>query len=362
MRPCAPNDGPTTRPDDPEAQLRRRIEQSEAENAYLKTAGLEKRAARIKTQIIAILKSDHRLADLLKAAGLARSTYFYHLQRLNRPDKHADLKAAIQAIFTANQQRYGYRRMLAVLRNQGWMVNHKLVFTLMDQMGLKSKVRRRTKYTSYTRAITHSADNILDRHFAPDHPNAVWVSDVAEFRVAGRKVYLSPVMDLYDRSILAYELSTSPSTMLTATSLRTALEGHQPGRGLMVHTDRGVQYHHFSWRRLIEQSGAVQSMSRKGNCYDNAVMENFFGHLKAEMYYGEHFASLDEFSLAIDRYIAWYNNDRVQERIAGLAPRNTGVRPLQPPSRRIKPVQLSGASSRWRGNSTIYFAVVCLQE
>lgn len=210
--------------------------------------------------------------------------------------------------------------MLAVLRTQGWKVNHKLVFKLMDQMGLKSKVRRRKKYTSYTRGVTRSADNILGRRFTPEHPNAVWVSDVTEFRVAGRKVYLSPVMDLYDRLILAYELSTSPSTVLTSTSLRTALEEHQPGKGLLVHTDRGVHYHHFSWRRLIEQTGAVQSMSRKGNCYDNAVMENFFGHLKAEMYHGEHFASVDEFSEAIDRHITWYNTDRIQERIKGLAP------------------------------------------
>ena len=116
-----------------------------------------------------------------------------------------------------------------------------------------------------------------------------------------------------------------------------------------MHTDRGVHYHHFSWRKLIGHAVAVPSMSRKGNCYDNAVMENFFGHLKAETYHGEHFASLDQFSQAIDRYITWYNNGRVQERITGLAPSNTGDRPLQPSSRRIKPVQLSGASSKLRG-------------
>lgn len=172
----------TSKPMSTEAQLRRRVQQLEAENVYLKKLrGGEKPAARIKTQIIAIGKSEHRLGDLLRAAGLTRSTYFYHLQRLNRPDKHADLKAAIQAIFTAHQQRYGYRRVLAVLRKQGWRVNHKLVFTLMDQMGLKTKARRRKKYTPYTRAVTHSADNILARRFTPDHPNAVWVSDVTEF-------------------------------------------------------------------------------------------------------------------------------------------------------------------------------------
>ncbi len=251
---------------------------------------------------------------------MARSTYFYHQARLNQPDKYAQLKEAIIKVFTDAKHRYGYRRVLAQLRKQGWQVNHKLVFKLMNQMGLKSKARPRRKYNSYKGEVNAIADNVLDREFTPDTPNSAWVSDVTEFRVAGRKVYLSPIMDLYDRTILAHELSLSPNTAFTAKSLRDAISWHTPAAGLIVHTDQGFQYQHNSWKKLIEGTNGVQSMSRKGNCYDNAVMENFFGHLKSEMFHGETFASIEEFCQAVDDYIFWYNNIRLQQRIKDLAP------------------------------------------
>lgn len=248
------------------------------------------------------------------------------------------MKKAIRAIFEETKRRYGYRRVLAELRRRGWKVNHKLVYKLMDQMGLKSKVRTRKKYSSFKGQSSHIAENLLNRNFAPDKPNTVWVSDVTEFQVCGTKVYLSPVMDLYDRSILAYELSASPSTALTSASLKKALMWHEPGVGLMVHTDQGFQYQHASWRKLIESAGGVQSMSRKGNCYDNAVMENFFGHLKAEMYHGECFASVEEFRRVVDDYI--FGTTRAGFRDVSRAwPRwSIGVRPLGFWSVRVKVV------------------------
>lgn len=190
----------------------------------------------------------------------------------------------------------------------------------MDQMNLKSKVRPRKKYSSYQGQISYIAENLLNRNFTPNKPNIAWVSDVTEFRVCGTKVYLSPIMDLYDRTILSYELSLSPNTTFTAKSLRDAMSWHGPAEGLIVHTDQGFQYQHSSWKKLIEGAGGVQSMSRKGNCYDNAVMENFFGHLKSEVYHGESFASVEDFCQAVDDYIYWYNNGRLQERLEGLAP------------------------------------------
>lgn len=187
----------------------------------------------------------------------------------------------------------------------------------MDQMGLKSKARTRKKYSSYKGQVSHIAENILNRDFTPGRSNAVWVT---EFRIAGTKVYLSPIMDLHDRTILSYELSRSPSTTFTSSSLNNALTWYPPAEGLIVHTDQGFHYRHSSWRKLIESVGGVQSMSRKGNCYDNAVMENVFGHVKSEMYHGESFDSVDEFYQAVDDYIFWYNNDRLQQRFKGLAP------------------------------------------
>ena len=130
-----------------------------------KIAGLEESGTRLKVQAIVILKSRHRLQYLLDAAGMARSTFFYHQKRLSEPDKHAALKDAIRGSFERNKYRYGYRRVLLDLRNQGWVVNHKLVYKLMREMGLRAKVRQRRRYVSYNGTISHIADNTLDRKF-----------------------------------------------------------------------------------------------------------------------------------------------------------------------------------------------------
>ena len=141
-------------------------------------------------------------------------------------------------------------------------------------------------------------------------PDTVNVSDVTEFRVDQRKLYLSPMMDLFDHSILSYTITSSPTTAFNSQSLAEALGSRDFGKKLLVHTDQGFQHQHQSWKRLLEEHGAVQSMSRKGNCFDNSVMENFFGRLKSEMFYGEHFADLEELKAAIEAYIDWYNVSR----------------------------------------------------
>ncbi|UWE80853.1 IS3 family transposase [Corynebacterium diphtheriae bv. gravis] len=303
-----------------EDTLRRENELLKAEVAYpKKIAGLEGTTTRLKVEAIITLKSEHRLDDLIAVSGLARSTFFDHQRRFDLPDKYADLKTQIKKIFHDSNTTFGYRRVWRALRNNNTIVNKKVVRRLMRQLGLVSKIRRK-KYNSYRGTVSHIADNVLDRRFTQDAPNKAWVSDVTEFRVAGTKVYLSPVMDLFDRTILAHTLSTSPNTQLTSRSLADAIAMFSPGKGLIVHTDQGFQYQHASWRTLIKSVGGVQSMSRKGNCYDNAVMENFFGHLKSEMYYGASFTSVDELCQAIDEYILWYNTYRLQERFKGLAP------------------------------------------
>lgn len=217
-------------------------------------------------------------------------------------------------------RRFGHRRIHLALRNNGWTVTKKLVFKLMNQLGLKSKVPIKRKYNSYKGTASRIAENHLNREFAAERPNQKWVSDVTEFRVGTRKVYLSPIYDLFDHSVISYQLSTSPSTALTTQSLQTAFETQRPGTGLLVHTDQGFQYQHSTWRTIIDNHEGRQSMSRKGNCYDNAVMENFFGHLKAEMYHGEYFASVDDFIECIDSYMHWYNTERIQERLKGMTP------------------------------------------
>jgi putative transposase len=274
----------------------------------------------VKVQAVVSLKADYPLGVLLQVAGLARSTFFYHQSRLQAPDPTEKLKAAVTEIFETNHGRYGHRRVHAELRRQGWTLAKKTVLKLMRTLGLACKVRRRKRYNSYRGEQGAIAPNVLKREFEADAPNQKWVTDVTEFSVGDRKLYLSPVMDLFDRQIISYSLGLSPNLALTNASLREALTCLQPGQQPLVHSDQGFQYRHASWRTLIEGAGAVQSMSRKGNCYDNAVMENFFGHLKEEMFHRVRFISTDALETALHEYIRWYNTDRISTKLEGLSP------------------------------------------
>ncbi|GLY55390.1 IS3 family transposase [Lentzea sp. NBRC 102530] len=259
---------------------------------------------------------------LLRAAGLARSTFFYHQARLTRPDPHAELKTAITEAFEAARGRYGHRRVHDVLTRQGRQVAKKTVLKLMNILGLVCKVRRARRYRSWLGQTGTTAQNVLDRQFSASAPDTKWVTDVTEFRIGGDKVYLSPVIDLFDRSVVAYSHGLSPSLELTNSSLRQAiatLPADARARPL-VHSDQGFQYQHASWRRLLADAGLTQSMSRRGNCLDNSIAENFFGHLKEELFHHTRFDTVAEFTTALDDYIDWYNTTRISTTLKGLSP------------------------------------------
>ncbi|WP_239453535.1 MULTISPECIES: IS3 family transposase [Microbacterium] len=266
------------------------------------------------------LKAEHRLTDLLAAAGVARSTFFYHQARMDAPDPWAEVKAAISEIFARNHQRYGYRRVHRELIRSGWQLAKKTVLKLMRQLGLVSRSRRKRRYVSYHGNVGQTAENILDRNFTADAPNQKWVTDVTEFRVGDDKLYLSPVLDLFNREIIAFSTSRSPNLDLTNSALRAAITTLDRGQHPLVHSDQGFQYQHASWRALLADVDATQSMSRKGNCYDNAIMENFFGHLKEECFHHVNYLSIDALETALHDYIRWYNHDRISERLEGLSP------------------------------------------
>lgn len=257
---------------------------------------------------------------LLDIAGLARSTFFYHQTRLQAPDSQAELKAAVTKVFKKNQARYGHRRIHRELLKEGWQVAKKTVLKLMRKLGLVCKVRRKKRYVSYQGELGGIAPNLLDREFDATAPNEKWVTDVTEFRVGAQKLYLSPVMDLFDRQIISYSVGISPNLDLTNTSLRQALATLRDGDKPLVHSDQGFQYQHVSWRTLLKNAGAVQSMSRKGNCYDNAVMENFFGHLKEELFNHVRFLNADALAQQLKEYIRWYNTERISTKLKGLSP------------------------------------------
>lgn len=188
---------------------------------------------------------------------------------------------------------------------------------------LYTKYHTRTrKYSSYRGEIGKIADNKLNRNFKVEKANEVWVSDVTEFKVLGskNKLYLSPIMDLFNCEIISFNLNTSPTVYFTNKSLEDAVKKLPKDHNLIVHTDQGFHYQHKSWVKILEDNNIKQSMSRRGNCLDNSPMENFFGLLKQEIFYGVKYDSIDELAEEIERYIYWYNNHRIKEKLNGLSP------------------------------------------
>lgn len=246
---------------------------------------------------------------MLKIAKLARSTFYYYL-KANKVDKYAHEKQEIQSIFDENKGRYGYRRVLLCLRQQGYTINHKTVLKLMKSLLLQGK-QRKSKYKSYKGQIGKIADNLLNRNFESNNPYEKLATDVTEFSVCNEKVYLSPVIDMYNNEILSYSISKSPNFWQTKEMLNNLFEVLPKNAKPILHSDQGWQYQMKEFQGLLKQQGITQSMSRKGNCLDNSVMENFFGRLKVEMFYGETFTSTDEFISRCKQYITYYNNDRI---------------------------------------------------
>lgn len=189
----------------------------------------------------------------------------------------------------------------------------------MREMGLKSKTRRK-RYNAYRGTESYTAPNILQRDFKAEQPNQKWVTDVTEFNVAGQRVYLSPLIDLYNQEVIAYRIKKSAHLPLVSEMLDDALDKLSEDEKPVMHSDQGWQYRQKSIRERLEKKGLKQSMSRKGNCLDNAVAENFFGHLKAEMYHGEVFKDADDLIDQVKDYIEYYNTKRIKLKLNGLSP------------------------------------------
>lgn len=259
------------------------------------------------------------LAGLLKLAKLPRSTFYYQQQVLRTTDKYQQLKDQIRAIFDRHRGRYGYRRITAGLRQLGTQVNHKLVQRLMGVLGLKSLVRPK-KYRSFKGQVGQAATNELQRQFKAEAANRKWVTDVTEFNVAGEKLYLSPVLDLYNSEIVAFEMSRRPAFELVDSMLKKALNKLAPGDKPMLHSDQGWHYRMPAFQRQLRERQLVQSMSRRGNCLDNAAMESFFAVLKSELFYLNKFESVDALRDSLTDYIHYYNHERIKLKLNGLSP------------------------------------------
>lgn len=255
---------------------------------------------------------------LLQVAGLSRSTFYYQSKALAAGDKHAGLKTSIHAVYERHKGRYGYRRITAELGRSGHAVNHKTVQRLMQSLGLKSLVRPK-RYRSYRGGMA-STTNLLNREFDATRPNEKWVTDVTEFNVRGDKLYLSPVMDLFNGEIVAYEMNERPLFPLVGNMLRKALSRLTSQEAPMLHSDQGWQYQMDAYRQRLAERGLTQSMSRKGNCLDNAAMESFFGTLKSEFFRLNKFDSVEQLRQGLRRYIHYYNHHRIKLKLKGLSP------------------------------------------
>lgn len=247
---------------------------------------------------------------MLAYSKLPRSTFYYYLKQ-SETDKYFVEKAEIKELFEANKQRYGYRRITLLLRQKGIVINHKTVLKLMKNLNLRGKQRKNDKYHSYKGEVGKIADNLLNREFSANKPFEKLTTDVTQFKVCNEKIYLSPVMDLYNREIISYSITLSPNLEQIREMLQGLTERLPSDATPIFHSDQGWQYQHSEYQRYLQEHNIIQSMSRKGNCMDNGAMENFFGRLKVEMFYGETFSSTDEFIRCLKDYIDYYNNERI---------------------------------------------------
>ena len=263
----------------------------------------------------------HKLTVLLQVAGLARSTFYYQRQALQRSDKHSDMKAQICAVYNAHKGRYGYRRIAATLCNSmAQPVNYKCVQRLMQQMGLRSLIRAKRRYRHTHGLSDVHVPNVLQRDFHAAAPNQKWVTDITEFNVQGQKLYLSACMDLYNGEIIEHRMARRPVFELVSSTLRAVFARFKGAAGLIVHSDQGWQYKLGPYRAMLTRYGITQSMSRKGDCYDNAAIESFFGMLKAEFFHLARFDSVAQLEAGVHDYIGYYNHERIKLGLQGLSP------------------------------------------
>lgn len=205
------------------------------------------------------------------------------------------------------------------MHNRGYTINHKTVSKLMKEADISCKVRIK-KYRSYKGEKGKIAPNLLSRNFQSDKPLSKLVTDVTEFSLCGVKRYLSPVLDLFNGEIVCYTLYEHPVLDMVLDMEQKLISNKGLEKGAILHSDQGWQYQHKRYQQILKDNGLIQSMSRKGNCLDNAVMENFFGLLKSELLYLHDFKSIEEFETELHKYIGYYNEHRIKNRLGWKSP------------------------------------------
>ena len=275
---------------------------------------------KVKYAVIYRHRDEYQISVMCKFFEVSRSGYYDYIKRLGKPEKDADLAKEIQMCQDASDKTYGYRRVWLWLAHKKIHRNPKTVLRVMKKYGLLSEIRRRRKWVNLGQQV-HKYKNLLARQFRADHPNAKWVTDISYIHTKEGVLYLSMIRDLYDNSIVAYKTSSRQTVNLVLDTIRLAMkkEKKRVAAELQLHSDQGFQYTSNAYFKLTQAYGITPAMSSKGNPYDNAMAENFFSILKTECIYRHKPKTFKEANDLIDRYIHFYNHERIQNK-TGVAP------------------------------------------
>lgn len=259
---------------------------------------------------------------ILTALKLPKSTYYDALKNIYKEDSKKEIKDKIEEIYHKNKGRYGHRRIRAELLNQGIKLNKKTVLKYMKELNLNCKIRV-VKYNSYKGTVGRIAPNLLERNFVAENPNEKWVTDVTQINFKETKIFLSPIIDLYNGEVISHNISLRPNMNQINDMLDKAFAKIDDNTDLILHSDQGWQYQMKDYSNRLKGKGIRQSMSRKANCLDNAVAESWFGTLKTELIYSDEIKkiqTLEELIQKIEEYIKYYNEERIKEKLDGKSP------------------------------------------
>ena len=278
----------------------------------------------VKYRVIQHHSGQYPVSVMCQFFGVSRSGYYDFLKRKDHPDKDAPIAEMIAEQQEKCFHTYGYRRMWKVLKKKDMIRNPKTILQIMRKYDLLSEIRRRRKWVQMGKQL-HKYENLLNREFSADAPNRKWVTDISYIHTKQGILYLSVIRDLYGRSIVAYKTGAKQTVNLVLDTIRLAVRKEKLRKKkvtaeLQLHSDQGFQYTSHGYFKLTQSYGITPSMSRRGNCYDNALAENFFGILRTECIYRHKPETFKEANEMIDRYIHFYNHERIQLK--------TGVVPL----------------------------------
>ena len=275
---------------------------------------------KVKYAVIYRHREAYSVSVMCKFFGVSRSGYYEFVKRLDKPESDTDLTDKIKECQRKTDNTYGYRRVWKWLRDRNVHRNPKTVLRIMKKYGLLSEIRRRRKWVNLGQQV-HKYENLLKRQFRAERPNVKWVTDISYIHTKEGVLYLSMIRDLYDNSIVAYKTATQQTVNLVLDTIRLAMkkEKKRVAAELQLHSDQGFQYTSHGYFNLTQSYGITPSMSSKGNPYDNAMAENFFSILKTECIYRHKPKTFAEANDLIDRYIYFYNHERIQNK-TGVAP------------------------------------------